>query len=117
MFDYNKQTKIPDIFALVNLRVPPAFKITSESMFSQGYIEQILKLSREEMNSVWGGIGGEKMWYWLRGEDFHDPELEHAKSITHSHMLPPAFRTIDGAYAVVSKLHPEDLGGEAFPLV
>jgi DNA polymerase IV len=67
-------------------------------------MEQVLGLKREEMNSVWGGIGGEKMWYWLRGEDFNDPELEHAKSITHSHMLPPDLRTPDGAYAVVSKL-------------
>ena len=67
-------------------------------------MEQILRLGREEMNSVWGGIGGEKMWHWLRGEDFNDPELEHAKSVSHSHMLPPEFRTLDGSYAVVSKL-------------
>ena len=67
-------------------------------------MEQVLGLTREEMNSVWGGIGGEKMWHWLRGEDFNDPELEHAKSISQSHMLPPDLRTLDGAYAVVSKL-------------
>jgi hypothetical protein len=52
MFDFNKQTKIPDIFALINLRVAPAFKITSESMFSQGYIEQLLKLSGDVRTTV-----------------------------------------------------------------
>ncbi len=67
-------------------------------------MEQLLRLSREEMASVWGGVGGEKMWYWLRGEDFNDPTLDHAKSISQSHMLSPEMRTLDGAYAVVSKL-------------
>jgi hypothetical protein len=52
MFDFNKQTKIPDIFALLNLRVDPAFKITSEAMFSRVYIEQILKLSGDVRTTV-----------------------------------------------------------------
>jgi DNA polymerase-4 len=67
-------------------------------------MEQLYALSREEMNEVWNGIGGEKLWHWLRGEDFDDPELEHAKSIGNSHVLPPDLRTPDGAYAVASKL-------------
>ncbi len=67
-------------------------------------MEQLHALNREEMNTVWGGIGGEKLWYWLRGEDFEDPELEHAKSIGNSHVLPPELRTPEGAYAVASKL-------------
>jgi DNA polymerase-4 len=65
---------------------------------------QLYALDREAMNNVWGGIGGEKLWHWLRGEDFEDAELDHAKSIGHSHMLSPDLRSVDGAYAVVSKL-------------
>jgi DNA polymerase-4 len=65
---------------------------------------QLLKLGRDEMNSVWGGVGGEKLWHWLRGEDFNDPELEHQKSISQSHVLGPELRTIEGAYAVTHKL-------------
>lgn len=64
----------------------------------------LLALSREQMNETWGGIGGEKLWHWLRGEDFNDPSLEHAKSISHSHVLSPELRTPEGAYAVVNKL-------------
>jgi len=67
-------------------------------------MKQLLKLGREEMNSVWGGVGGEKLWHWLRGEDFNDAELEHQKSISQSHMLPPELRTLEGAYAVTHKL-------------
>ena len=65
---------------------------------------QLYALDREAMNNVWGGIGGEKLYHWLRGEDFEDAELEHQKSIGNSHVLPPEMRNPDGAYAVVSKL-------------
>jgi DNA polymerase-4 len=67
-------------------------------------MEQLLELDRAALSDVWGGVGGEKLWYWLRGEDFNDRELEHQKSISHSHMLPPEFRTRDGAYAIAHKL-------------
>ncbi|HEX6772551.1 MAG TPA: DNA polymerase, partial [Acidobacteriaceae bacterium] len=67
-------------------------------------MRQLWSLDREQMNELWGGIGGEKLWHWLRGEDFEDAELEHAKSIGNSHVLAPELRTPEGAYAVVSKL-------------
>lgn len=67
-------------------------------------MEQLLALDREKLSDVWGGVGGEKLYHWLRGEDFNDRELEHQKSISHSHMLPPEFRTRDGAYAIAHKL-------------
>ena len=67
-------------------------------------MEQLLALDREQLHTAWGGIGGEKLWHWLRGEDFGDQELEHQKSIGHSHVLPPELRTPEGAYAVANKL-------------
>ena len=67
-------------------------------------MEQLLALGREQMSDVWGGVGGEKLWYWLRGEDFNDAKLDHQKSVSHSHMLPPEFRTREGAYAIAHKL-------------
>ena len=67
-------------------------------------MEQLLSLDREGMHTVWGGLGGEKLWHWLRGEDFNDPRLEHQKSISQSHVLPPPLRSDEGAYAVLHKL-------------
>ncbi len=67
-------------------------------------MQQLWALDREQMSHLWGGMGGEKLWHWLRGEDFEDAELEHAKSIGNSHVLAPELRTPEGAYAVVSKL-------------
>ncbi len=65
---------------------------------------QLLALDREAMHAVWGGTGGDKLFYWLRGEDFNDPKLEHQKSLSQSHVLPPPLRTVEGAYAVLHKL-------------
>jgi DNA polymerase-4 len=67
-------------------------------------MKQLLALNREEMNTTWGGAPGEKLWYWLRGEDFNDAELEHQKSVSHSHVLPPELRNAEGSYAVAHKL-------------
>jgi len=65
---------------------------------------QLLALGREGMREVWNGAGGDKLWFWLQGEDFNDPALEHQKSISQSHVLPPDLRHADGAYAVLHKL-------------
>ncbi len=67
-------------------------------------MQQLMALSREEMNTTWGGLPGDKLWHWLRGEDFNDADLEHQKSVSHSHVLPPELRTREGSYAVAHKL-------------
>ena len=65
---------------------------------------QLLALGREGMREVWNGASGDKLWFWLQGEDFNDAHLEHAKSISQSHVLPPALRNLEGGYAVLHKL-------------
>lgn len=101
----------PDILRValrtLKLRDLPGVGARMEHRLNQRGISslpQLLALSCEQMNDVWGGIGGEKLWHWLRGEDFNDPELVHQKSISQSHVLPPALRTPDGCYAVAHKL-------------
>ncbi len=64
----------------------------------------LLALGREGMRALWNGAGGEKLWFWLQGEDFNDPQLEHQKSVSQSHVLSPELRTAAGAYAVLHKL-------------
>lgn len=65
---------------------------------------ELLALGREGMRAVWNGAAGDKLWFSLQGEDFHDPKLEHQKSLSQSHVLPPELRTEEGAYAVLHKL-------------
>jgi DNA polymerase IV len=65
---------------------------------------ELLALGPEQLGNAWGGVQGQRLWHWLRGEDFHDAELEHPKSIGHQHVMPPEFRTPEGAYAIAHKL-------------
>lgn len=66
-------------------------------------VEQLCQLSPQQLRDVWGSIVGERMWHWLRGVDFVDPVGER-KSIGKQHVLAPALRTRDHAYAVAQKL-------------
>ena len=64
----------------------------------------LLALTPEQLGQAWGSVQGERLWHWLRGKDFHNAELEHAKSVGHQHVLAPEFRTIEGSYAIAHKL-------------
>jgi DNA polymerase-4 len=101
----------PDILEAALLRLTPrdlpGIGARMEKRLHQGGIHtmrELWALDRVQMAELWGGMGGEKLWHWLRGEDFEDAELDHAKSISGSHVLAPELRTRDGAYAVLNKL-------------
>lgn len=66
-------------------------------------MEQLCKLSMNDMSLIWGGINGERFYGWLRGEDSLLPEGEK-RTIGHSHVLPPEFRNRESAWAVAQKL-------------
>jgi DNA polymerase-4 len=55
------------------------------------------------MGEIWGGIVGERVRAWLRGESADEPET-HRSSVSHSHVLPPELRTMSGAFQVAKKL-------------
>jgi DNA polymerase-4 len=98
---------LPGALSQLTLRDLPGVGARMEKRLRESGIEtmsQLLALDRERLNHAWGGVGGDKLWYWLRGEDFHDAELDHQKSISQSHVLPPELRTEEGCYAVAHKL-------------
>lgn len=66
-------------------------------------VEKLYSLSVHEMRSIWGGLGGERFYKWLRGEDL-ELSYEKNKSVGHQHVLPPELRTMKGAYHVGLKL-------------
>ena len=67
-------------------------------------MDQLLALDCEQAGELWGSVWGERLWHWLRGEDFEMGEQEHLKSISHSHVLAPEMRTAEKAWAVAHKL-------------
>lgn len=99
--------QLPSALTNLTLRDLPGVGARMEKrLHEQGIrtMTQLLALDREHLNRAWGSINGEKLWYWLRGEDSQDAELDHQKSISQSHVLPPEFRTEEGCYAVAHKL-------------
>jgi DNA polymerase-4 len=64
----------------------------------------LMALDCEQAGQLWGSVWGERLWHWLRGEDFEMSETDHLKSISHQHVLAPEMRTREKAWAVAHKL-------------
>ena len=67
-------------------------------------MDELLSLDSERAGEVWGSVLGERLWHWLKGEDFDFDEAEHLKSMSHQHVLAPEMRTQEKAWAVAHKL-------------
>jgi DNA polymerase IV len=76
-----------------------------QRLFEKGIttVAHLCSLSPEQMRKIWNSVLGERLWHWLRGEDFHDPQVPR-KSIGKQHVLAPEFRTPEYAYQVTQKL-------------
>jgi DNA polymerase-4 len=67
-------------------------------------VEQLCKLTSEQMRNIWGSVQGETMWYWLHGEDWKEKPESPRRSIGKQHVLAPKYRTRQQAYLVGLKL-------------
>jgi len=79
---------------------------TEKRLNGQGIhtMDDLLALDCEKTGELWGSVWGERLWHWLRGEDFDMAETEHLKSLSHQHVLAPEMRTPEKAWAVAHKL-------------
>ncbi len=66
-------------------------------------VRQLCALSRQEMNDSWESILGDQWWHWLRGREYRRTETQR-RSVSHSHVLAPKFRTGEGARSVLVRL-------------
>ncbi|MGI9050386.1 MAG: DNA polymerase Y family protein [Rubrobacteraceae bacterium] len=66
-------------------------------------VEQLCSLSKNQLRNIWKGVVGERWWYTLRGYDLPQSPTRR-RSVSHSHVLPPEFRTQEGAKAVLVRL-------------
>ena len=58
---------------------------------------------RGVLHTVWGGVAGSEMHDMLRGQ-WYGPRTTNARSLGHSHVLPPELRNPDGALGVLMRL-------------
>jgi DNA polymerase IV len=66
-------------------------------------VRDLCARSRDELRSIWGGVGGEILYDRLRGEPQHESESD-TQSISHSSVLAPALRNPRDAFAVLNRL-------------
>ena len=66
-------------------------------------VEQLCTLSKDQLRDIWKGVVGERWWYALRGYDLPEQPTRR-RTLSHSHVLPPEFRTPEGAKAVLVRL-------------
>ncbi len=98
---------LPQALSQLTLRDLPGIGARTEKRLNAKGIQtmdQLLALDCEQAGQLWGSVWGERLWHWLRGEDFNMAETEHLKSISHSHVLAPEMRTPEKAWAVAHKL-------------
>lgn len=93
------------LFPLALRDLPGIGKNMERRLHAQGVltVQELCARNDKAMREIWGGIGGSRMAAWLRGEDL-DIAHEHNKSLGHSHVLEPEFRTKAGSFRVAQYL-------------
>ncbi len=98
---------LPHALRQLTLRDLPGIGARTEQRLNdQGIrsMDDLLALNCEQAGQLWGSVWGERLWHWLKGEDFDMAETEHLKSLSHQHVLAPEMRTPEQAWAVAHKL-------------
>ncbi|MGH9607922.1 MAG: DNA polymerase Y family protein [Terracidiphilus sp.] len=98
---------LPEALAQLTLRDLPGIGARTEKRLNERGLhtmQQLLALTCEQAGEFWGSVWGERLWHWLRGEDFDMAETGHLKSISHQHVLAPEMRTAEQSWAVALKL-------------
>jgi DNA polymerase-4 len=98
---------LPEALRGLSLRDLPGIGARTEKRLNEKGIHtmgELLALDCDHAGQIWGSVWGERLWHWLRGEDFEMAEGEHLKSISHQHVLAPEMRTPEKAWAVAHKL-------------
>ncbi len=98
---------LPEALRRLTLRDLPGIGGRTEKRLNERGIhtmDDLLALECDKAGSLWGSVWGERLFHWLRGEDFEMSEHEHLKSISHQHVLAPDMRTKEKAWAVAHKL-------------
>jgi len=104
-------SQLPRAIAHLELRDLPGVGARTEARLNAHGIttmEQLLALDRKGMHNLWDSVWGDRLYHWLHGHQTGDDGApipsELQKTLGHSHVLAPEFRSEEGAWAVANKL-------------
>jgi DNA polymerase-4 len=98
---------LPEALRQLTLRDLPGIGARTEKRLNERGIlsmKDLLAIDCDQAGQRWGSVVGERLWHWLRGEDFDESEPEHLKTLSHQHVLAPEMRNPEKAWAVAHKL-------------
>jgi len=83
------------LYSLELADIPGIGKRMEQRILADGIptMRQLCALTRERMHTKWGGVLGDRLWLWLRGEDFLEPPARPRQTLSRQHILPPDCRT------------------------
>jgi DNA polymerase-4 len=104
-------SQLPRAIAHLELRDLPGVGARTEArLHAKGIttMAQLLSLDRNGMHTLWDSVWGDRLYHWLRGGQTGDDGApvgsDVQKSLGHSHVMGPEYRTQEGAWAVAHKL-------------
>lgn len=104
-------SQLPRAIAHLDLRDLPGVGARMEQRLNSRGIttmRQLLALDREGMHTLFDSVWGDRLFHWLRGHNTGDDgapvSSDAQKSLGHSHVLGPEYRSPAGAWAVAHKL-------------
>ena len=104
-------SQLPRAIAHLVLRDLPGVGARTEARLNAKGIHtmvDLLALDRNGMHALWDSVWGDRLYHWLRGaftgDDGAPVDSGIQKSLGHSHVLGPEFRTQTGAWAIAHKL-------------
>ncbi len=104
-------SQLPRAIAHLELRDLPGVGARTEVRLNAKGIttmEQLLALDRTGVHNLWGSVWGDRLYHWLRGGETGDDGAtvtgDVQKSLGHSHVMAPEFRSEEGAWAIANKL-------------
>lgn len=104
-------SQLPRAVAHLELRDLPGVGARTEARLKTKGIHtmtQLLALDRKQMHDLWNSVWGDRLYHWLRGGDTGDDgapvSSDAQKSLGHSHVMGPEFRSDAGAWAIANKL-------------
>ena len=104
-------SQLPRAIAHLKLRDLPGVGARTEARLNakgMTTMEQLLALDRPGMHALWDSVWGDRLYHWLRGAETGDDGApvpsDIQKSLGHSHVLGPEFRSDEGAWSVAHKL-------------
>ena len=104
-------SQLPRAVAHLELRDLPGVGAKTEARLNKKGIttmEQLLALDRTGVHNLWGSVWGDRLYHWLRGGETGDDGAtvmsDVQKSLGHSHVMAPEFRTDEGAWSIANKL-------------